>query len=355
MKRPRIDNKGNIICEICLKTFKYKKGLSNHLSYTHKYNLKKYYDQYLKENNEDLCQVCKKETEFRNFRDGYRKLCNNCLNLTKFPSNKEYWIYHGYDENESIKKVSNFQSIQSKKVHNRISNTNIEYWVNKGYSDEEAKIKIKERQSTFSLEKCIKNYGKIEGTKKFKERQIKWQNTLNSKSFEEKKRINKLKGITLKNMIKKWGEVEGTRRYYQWLDKTHYNIKNNILFYSKVSQELFNILLDNIEDKEKVKFATYKKEKIITGDDFIYFYDFCYKNKIIEFNGDMWHANPRLYKKNDKPNPYNNLSSKEIWNYDNKKINEAKKEGYEMLIIWEIDFKNNRNEMINKCIKFINE
>jgi hypothetical protein len=355
MKYPRINDEGNIICEICEQTLKYKKGLSKHLSYTHKYNLKKYYNQYLKEDNEDLCKVCKKETDFRSFRDGYKKLCKNCINKSKFPCNIEYWIYHGYTIDESIKKVSIFQSTQSKKVHNRISNTNIGYWLKKGYSDEEAKQKLKERQATGSLENFIKRYGKKEGKIKWKERQIKWQNTLNSKSPEEKKRINKSKGITLKNMIRKWGEVEGTRRYYQWLDKTHYNIKNNILFYSKVSQELFNILLDNIEDKDNVKFATHKKEKIIKGNDFIYFYDFCYKNKIIEFNGDMWHANPRLFKKNDKPNPHNNLSSKEIWNYDNKKINEAKKEGYKILIIWESDFKNNKKEIISKCIKFINE
>ena len=68
--------------------------------------------------------------------------------------------------------------------------TRIQYFIDKGLTEDEARIALKERQSTFSLEKCIMRYGEIEGTKRWKERQIKWQNTLNSKSEEEIKRIN---------------------------------------------------------------------------------------------------------------------------------------------------------------------
>ena len=68
--------------------------------------------------------------------------------------------------------------------------TRIQYFIDKGLTEDEARIALKERQTTFSLEKCIEKYGKIEGTKRWKERQIKWQNTLNSKPEEEIKRIN---------------------------------------------------------------------------------------------------------------------------------------------------------------------
>ena len=63
----------------------------------------------------------------------------------------------------------------------RINPLNIEWWLNQGYSEEEAKIKRSERQSTFSLEKCITKHGEEEGTRIWKERQVKWQNTLQSR------------------------------------------------------------------------------------------------------------------------------------------------------------------------------
>ena len=47
-------------------------------------------------------------------------------------------------------------------------NTNqVKYWINKGYSEEEAKEKVSERQSTFTLEKCIAKYGEEEGTARY--------------------------------------------------------------------------------------------------------------------------------------------------------------------------------------------
>lgn len=70
----------------------------------------------------------------------------------------------------------------------------IDYYKEQGHTEEEAKKLLSDRQSTFSFEKCIEKYGEIEGNIKFNDRQEKWQKTLNTKSDEEKKRINQLKG-----------------------------------------------------------------------------------------------------------------------------------------------------------------
>ena len=77
--------------------------------------------------------------------------------------------------------------------------TSIEYYLKKGLSEEEAKAALKERQATFTLEKCIKRHGLEEGIKIFNERQEKWQNTLNSKTQEEKDAINRSKGSGISN------------------------------------------------------------------------------------------------------------------------------------------------------------
>ena len=53
-----------------------------------------------------------------------------------------------------------------------------------------------------------------------------------------------------------------------------------------------------------------------------YAYDIKYKNKIIEYNGDFWHANPSKYKPNDIinfPNSHGTVSAKEVWSNDSKK------------------------------------
>jgi very-short-patch-repair endonuclease len=273
--------------------------------------------------------------------------------------NKEYWLKKGYSENESILKckeqVLHMQQAYTKKkkehpeLYKNKNNTTLGYWLDKGFNEEEAKSKLKDRQTTFSLEKCIQKYGEKEGKLKFEERQEKWQNNLKTKPIEEIKRINKLKGITLENMIRKWGEIEGTEKYNNWLTKY-----TRHTFYSNVSQELFYKLLENIQDKENVKFATHNKEKITKYNNKIYSYDFCYKNKIIEFNGDLLHANPEIYKEIDCPNPYNkDITAKQIWEYDELKNNVILNKGYKLLIIWEKDYNENKEKIINECLKFL--
>jgi hypothetical protein len=68
----------------------------------------------------------------------------------------------------------------------RNSNVCVEYYLERGYSEEEAKELIKERQATGRLDKFIKRYGEEEGTKRWEERQVKWQKTLGDKPEDEK-------------------------------------------------------------------------------------------------------------------------------------------------------------------------
>jgi hypothetical protein len=70
------------------------------------------------------------------------------------------------------------------------SNMCIEYYLERGYSEAEAKELIKERQSTGRLDKFIERYGEEEGIERWKERQMKWQKTLNDKPEDEKIEIN---------------------------------------------------------------------------------------------------------------------------------------------------------------------
>lgn len=121
------------------------------------------------------------------------------------PIKKEYWLERGYSLEESEKLAIESKDNNNKKGNEKsISRTEsqfkkttprcVDYWINLGYDEETAIKKVSEIQSTFSYEKCIEKYGVTDGKKVFNERQEKWQNTLESKSDDEKYKINIKKG-----------------------------------------------------------------------------------------------------------------------------------------------------------------
>ena len=108
------------------------------------------------------------------------------------------WELNDIEKFISDKQKKNSQVLVNEKRNNpekfKNSYTNrIEYWLNKGYSDVDASQKLKDRQSTFSLSKCIEKYGEDIGKEMFNKRQQKWITTLKSK--ETYGEIQKTKNI----------------------------------------------------------------------------------------------------------------------------------------------------------------
>jgi hypothetical protein len=134
--------------------------------------------------------------------------------------------------------------------------TNIEYWLARGLTEQEARRALKERQSTFSIQKCIERHGEAEGTRIWKERQQKWQAKLTAKSEDEQIRITKSKATFEKCRSKPEREIE-------------------IFLLERYETEI-QFVLKRPEGKH-------------------YSYDFRIGKKLIEFNGDYWHANPIKY------------------------------------------------------------
>ena len=191
-----------------------------------------------------------------------------------------------------------------------------EYWIKKGYSDVEAKIKVRERQTTFSLEKCVEKYGETKGKAVWEKRQKKWQNTLNSKSDAEIADINKRK---TKNIV--------NRKV------------------SNAEKEIKTIL----EERGYAVISQFYLKNEKNG----YYYDIKVGNKIIEYNGDFWHANPLFYKHDEIMNFYKKVTASEKWEQDRQKINMARSNGYEVMVVWENDYNNNKEKCIEKCLNFL--
>lgn len=238
---------------------------------------------------------------------------------TLTPSKLEFWVAKGFTEEESIKKLRENQSYGPKFIDykKRLLPSNIEYWVSRGFTKEVSKLKVKESQTTFSKEKCVQKYGERVGHEVFTQRQKKWQKSLNENG----------------------------------------NLK---IGYSKISQELFNQLLTSydIVDKNGIHFATHNGEyRIDKNDGGVWLYDFTdVKNKkIIEYNGDDYHANPKKYLSEDKPHPFRkNVTAQEIWDKDDLKIKTANKNGFEVLIIWDSEYRwGDKDLVFKKCFNFL--
>ena len=76
------------------------------------------------------------------------------------------------------------------------------------------------------------------------------------------------------------------------------------------------------------------------------FPDFLYDNKkIIEFNGDYWHRNPLIYSESEE--------TRTIWNKDTERKAELERLGYEVLVVWERDFYDNEDAVVQQCLDFI--
>lgn len=78
------------------------------------------------------------------------------------------------------------------------------------------------------------------------------------------------------------------------------------------------------------------------------------KKIAIEFNGDYWHMNPKLYSKSD----YNSnlkMTANEKWEYDKLKYDECCSLGIELIVIWEYDWNHNKESIKNMIFNKLSE
>ena len=78
------------------------------------------------------------------------------------------------------------------------------------------------------------------------------------------------------------------------------------------------------------------------------------KKKIIEYNGDYWHCNPKKYSYdyfNKKIKKY----AKDIWENDLQRRKSLENLGYSILCIWESDFINNKQHVEHQIKEFISD
>jgi hypothetical protein len=224
---------------------------------------------------------------------------------------------HDDSDHESRLHQMKAKSSATKQANPENVNTRPEFFMKRfGMNYDEAMLALSERQSTFSFESCVEKHGDDEGFKIWKNRQSRYLETMNNKSVEEMKDIN-------------------FRKLPSENDAT----------VSKLEIEIVDAIKSSGLDVEVQKPLSFSfdgtKWKL---------YDICFGYKIIEVHGRYWHADPRLYNPNDVV--IGRLAS-EIWEKDRLKIESAKSQGYDVVVIWEDDYHANPELVIKSAIEFL--
>jgi hypothetical protein len=193
----------------------------------------------------------------------------------------------------------------------------------------------RQRYAGVTLEYFVEKYGKEEGEAKYKE-------------------MCRRKSLTLETFIEKYGEEEGQTR---WNDLNHK--RSRYMRQSAMANELFWEILKQIptnehdyiyfDDKNKEYFFAKKGYKTV-------FVDFFHstKGKIIEFLGDYWHGNLEEYEP-DFFNSRANATAKQLNENTHARTEYIEREhGCRVLVIWENEYKRNREQTIQKCVDFLN-
>lgn len=82
--------------------------------------------------------------------------------------------------------------------------------------------------------------------------------------------------------------------------------------------------------------------------------DFASGNKVIEFYGDYWHANPAIVAPMTIVKfRHKQILADEIWERDAKRLEFIKSKGYEVKIVWESDFRKNPEQVVKECIEWL--
>ena len=252
---------------------------------------------------------------------GHRHCSNTCLLCSKSVKfNERHWAYPKFCDskcstawyaNNTNRVAEAKQTLKKRKAEDStygLVPTQLKYWIVKhNLSEQEAHDRLRNRQSTGTLGAYINRAGGNvdEGTNRFSERQLKWQHSL-----------------------AKSGMKSGS---------------------SKISQQLFESIQTTMpkikfglnEVAVKLKSSSCRVDCILED-----------KKRVIEFYGDYWHGNPRIFGPTDKV-AIRQLA-KDKWAADNQKNAELFDAGFEVMIIWESDYIENPDQTIDLCLRFLN-
>jgi len=117
------------------------------------------------------------------------------------------------------------------------------------------------------------------------------------------------------------------------------NYSNTRINKSRGEKELFNMVKSVCSDAKFNHTIKLGGRRWVKPDIFIPDY-----NMVVEYYGNFWHANPKMYNKYDVI--IDDVTAGQIWDKDRNRINAIENLGYLVDIIWEDDFKDGNISLI---------
>lgn len=203
-------------------------------------------------------------------------------------------------------------------------------------------LKIKCKEATTKMWQDEKYVNKVKnGLKSDKNKQAHTSEEFRKKQSEHaKKQMKDFEQLELRKNTMKQSWEEGKLKYNPYHSPNF--SKDEIRFGEMLKEEL----------KENGKFLErgFKIERIDLPKHY-FVPDFKYKNYIIEFDGDFWHA----HNKEDSEIVHHNVTAKEIREKDELKNKTYERYGYTVIRIWRSDFLDNENEVVKNISNILLE
>ena len=239
----------------------------------------------------------------------------------------EYWYYKGHSYEDSLRLVKESQkepkvvyidkleksgltSEQAIGIWNNKQAINsirsVEYYLSRGFSKEESIDKVSKVQSKYSAKSS-----KFLGHNHTEESKLRISENLIEQIKVEGAGVRVSRFTSGREGVRSKGEIE----CYTYLKNIYPTLECNVSIEGKV--------VDMVID-----------------------------STIIEFNGDFWHRNPRLYSEDFIKY---GKTSKEVWEREERRLSYLKSIGYAVYIIWELDWNNNREQVLVKFKKQLYE
>ena len=353
--------------------------------------------QYCKDNNIDpsicYCKECGKFLAYDNavfhINSVTKKIVcdDNKLSFlsTRNYNGNEYHLCRCY--NCVCNKFPNFKDVRFKFAHKAAKYTQYGF----GVHDEDFKPVCDARQSV-TKEKMIKKYGITEGTERWNSyckkqadsNKFEYKHEKHGMTYEEYDEYNKSRAVTLDNMIKRYGVQDGLFHWNQYVERQRYtctleyfiekygdtigtekyndfvekrNTSNRLFGPSAISLEMFDKLIKNY--KNNIVYYDENEYSVHTNKLCLYHVDYYDKtlNIIIEFYGDFFHLNPKIYdadfiqfKHHEKA-----ILAKNRWQHDKERIDDIQQTlNCKVIIVWESTYRNDKKGTINSLIQMIN-
>ena len=353
--------------------------------------------QYCKDNNIDpsicYCKECGKFLAYDNavfhINSVTKKIVcdDNKLSFlsTRNYNGNEYHLCRCYDC--VCEKFPNFKDVRFKFAHKAAKYTQYGF----GVPDEDFKPVCDARQSV-TKEKMIKKYGITEGTERWNSyckkqadsNKFEYKHEKYGMTYEEYDEYNKSRAVTLDNMIKRYGVQDGLFHWNQYVERQRYtctleyfiekygdtigtekyndfvekrNTSNRLFGPSAISLEMFDKLIKNY--KNNIVYYDENEYSVHTNKLCLYHVDYYDKtlNIIIEFYGDFFHLNPKIYDANfiQFKHHENAILAKNRWQHDKERIDDIQQTlNCKVIIVWESTYRNDKKGTINSLIQMIN-